>query len=144
MILSILGGLFPNWLLGKSKTATVWLFGIETAAAILIATLLAASLLPGGIWAGLGFLWYSIYCIMLYFHWDRRRSLKEKEAWTPSNPAKAIAVLCFIGLAILGGGLAYWSYGEEIRVTVVGLVVFGVAILELGAIRRHGWPRLGL
>ena len=144
MILSILGGFFQNWFLGKSKMVTASLFGIEAAAAILLAILLAAGLLPGGIWAGLGFLWYSTYCIMLYFHWDRRRTMKEEEAWAPSSLAKVVAILCFVGLAILGSGLAYWSYGEEIRVTVVGLVVFGVAILELSAIRRHGWPRLGL
>jgi hypothetical protein len=144
MILSILGGLFQGWLCGKSKTVTIWLFGIEAAAAALVALLLIAGLLPGHIWLGPGLLWYSTYCMTLYFHWDRRRTLKEKEAWTPSPSGRAVAILCFVGLAFLGAGLAYWSYGEEIRVTVIGLIIFGIAILELDAIRRRGWPRLGM
>ena len=144
MIISVVGGFFQKWLYQRSKTITAWLFGIEAAAALAVAALLLVAVLPGGIWAGLGLLWYSTYCLTLYFHWDRRRALKEEEAWAPTTLAKLVATFCFVGLAILGGGLAYWAYGEEIRVTVIGLVVFGVAILELVSIRKRGWPRLGL
>lgn len=126
-----------------SERLAPWLFALETLAALVIAALFWMGVLQGGLWPVLGFAWYAIYSVLLYFHWDRRRTLKEEETWAPSPVAKAVAVACFGSLTALGGGLAYWSFGVEIRVAVIGLVIMAIGILQLVAIVRRGWPRLG-
>jgi hypothetical protein len=143
MISSIFAGLFQDWLLAKPKQFSIWLYAAEAVAAIAVAALLLFRIPGGGVWPGLGLLWYASYSAMLYFHWDRRCTLKKDEAWTSSGLAKTVAVSCFLGLTALGGGLAYWSYGMSIRVSVIGLVLLAIGLLQLVAIFRRGWPRLG-
>ena len=143
MISSIFGGLFQDWLLAKPRQFSIWLHGTEAVASALVAALLLLRVVGGGVWPGLGFLWYASYCVMLYFHWDRRRTLKEEQPWKPSDVAKACAVACFLGFTALGGGLAWWAYGDSIGIAVVGLIIVGVGLLELFYIWTRGWPRLG-
>ena len=143
MISSIFGGLFQDWLVAKPRQFSIWLYGTEAAASALVAALFLLQVVGGGVWPGLGLLWYASYCIMLYFHWDRRRTLKEEQPWTPSGAAKVSAVACFLGFAAIGGGLAFWAYGDSIRIAVVGLIILGVGLLELFYIWKRGWPRLG-
>jgi hypothetical protein len=144
MISSIFGGLFQDWLIAKPRQFSIWLFGTETIAAALVAALFLLRAPDGGAWPGLGLLWYASYCVMLYFHWDRRRALKAEKPWKPSGPAMTAAVVCLVGFTALGGGLAMSAYGESMRTTVIGLVILGMGLLELVYTWRHGWPRLGL
>ena len=143
MFSSIFAGLFQEWLRAKPRQFSIWLYGTEAVASALVAALLLLRVVGGGVWPGLGLLWYASYCVMLYFHWDRRRSLKEEEPWKPSPAAKASAIACFVGFTALGGGLACGAYGDSIRITVVGLIIVGVGLLELFYIWKRGWPRLG-
>lgn len=144
MISSMVGGLFPDWLLAKPRQFSIWLYGTEAVAAALVAALFLLRVLGGGARLGLGFLWYASYCVMLSFHWDRRRTLKEEQSWTPSGVAKAVAVVCFLGFTALGGGLALWAYGDSVRIVVIGIIILGVGLLELFFIWKRGWPRLGM
>ena len=134
-------GVFGSFI---SERLAPWVFAAETGAAIAVAVLFWLSVLPGGAWPAAGFAWYATYCAMLYFHWDRRRTLKREEPWKPSAVAKATAIICFALLAAVGSGLAYASFGGRIQVTVIGLVLVAIAILQLIGIAKRGWPRLGL
>jgi hypothetical protein len=136
MITGVLSSFIP-------ERITPWLFGLEAAAAILVAALFGIGTLIGGVWGLFAFVWYAIYCAVLYFHWDRRRTLKKDEKWTPTPLAKASAIVCFAGMAALGAGIAYWSFGASIQAVVVGLVILAIGVLELVAVAKRGWPRLG-
>lgn len=143
MFSSIFAGFFQDWLRAKPRQFSIWLYGTEAVVATLVAALLLLRILGGGVWTGLGFLWYASYCVMLYFHWDRRRTLKEEKPWKPTGTAKAWAVTCFLGLTMLGGGLVAWSVGAVPRITTVGIIIAGIGLYELYCISKRGWPRLG-
>jgi len=134
-------GVFGSFI---SERRAPWFFAVETAAAIAVAVLFWAGVVPGGTWPAAGFVWYATYCAMLYFHWDRRRTLKRDEPWKPSVIAKATAIICFALLGAVGAGLAYASFGVRVQVAVIGLVLVAIAILQMIGIAKRGWPRLGL
>lgn len=136
MITGVFASFFPERL-------TPWLFGIEAAAAVFVAAMFWSGTLGGGLWPALGFVWYTTYCALLYFHWVRRQTLKKDETWAPTLLAKLTAILCFASLVALGGGIAYWWSGSSIQVVVIGLVIMAIGILQLIGIVKRGWPRLG-
>ena len=137
MLSKIIGMLFQNWLLGRSRVFSIWLFGTEAVAAVLIAALIFTGGIPGIPLFGFGFVWYASVCGVQFFNWERKRSLKNSEAWEAPRFAKVCALIYVIGYAVIGIGLL--AIGS-LTVRIIGVAVFGFGAIQLYTTWKGDWP----
>ena len=144
MISKIIGMLFQQWLVGRSRVFGIWLFGTEAAAAVVIAGLSFAEGFRADGWVGPFFVWYVFVCGTEFFDWERKRTLKRAEAWEAPRFAKVCALFYSLGFTAGGLCLLTLAFGESIAVMVIGIAVFGLGATQLYSTWKHGWPGLGV
>lgn len=143
MILLILGGLGQQWLLGKSRLFSIWLFGSEAAAAAILAFVCLVTCEHWmRAWSAF-FAWYSVTCLTLMFDWERKRREKAGEDWAPNRCAKACAFISCIGFVAAAVGLAVCGCViPSLWLIAFGLILLGVAAVGIRKAWRGGWPEL--